>query len=186
MYWIMARETRAENLAAVERLAINPGHRVLEIGFGHGRTLQTLLDRTPLGRVTGVDWSAEMVARAKIRFTRAIAQCRLGALQGTAERLPLPDESFDRILTVHTVYFWSDPAAVLREMRRVVKPGGRMVVAFDEPDPEDTATRFPAPMYTFRKASDLHRTALEAGWKTVTYDAERQRKRTMIWLTATA
>ncbi len=69
LFAIMARETRRDNLTAVLALEPAPHHSVLEVGFGHGQTLQALLDSAPRGRVFGVDWSVGAVALASRKFT---------------------------------------------------------------------------------------------------------------------
>jgi SAM-dependent methyltransferase len=186
LFRIMSWETRKENAEAIDRLDLAPHHAVLEVGFGHGRTFCALLKRTPRGHVTGIDWSGEMVAVARRRFAAPIAQGRLEVLEGDAGHLPLADGTVDRILSTHTVYFWADPEAVLRELRRVARPGGRMVLTFAEPDAAFAATRFPAPTYTFRGEPELTRAARAAGWGSVTARREAQPKRTMVWLTLEA
>ncbi|HEX2086077.1 MAG TPA: class I SAM-dependent methyltransferase [Solirubrobacteraceae bacterium] len=118
------RGNRPANRRAVELLGVEPGQRALDVGFGGGVGLAALL-AAGAGTVAGVEVSSDMVARARRRFGE-----RVDARDGSVESIPFPDASFDRVLTVHTIYFWPDAAAGARELLRVIAPGGRLVVAF--------------------------------------------------------
>jgi ubiquinone/menaquinone biosynthesis C-methylase UbiE len=122
------RGNAATNRRAVELLDLAPGHRALDLGFGGGVGLAALLD-SPAAQVTGVDHSGDMVARARRRFAGPLSDGRLRLAEASVESLPFGDGEFDRILSVHTVYFWPDPPAAARELRRVIAPGGRLVLA---------------------------------------------------------
>jgi ubiquinone/menaquinone biosynthesis C-methylase UbiE len=113
----------------VALLEIQPQHRVLEIGFGGGAGLARLAEQLQSGVVMGVDFSADMVRRAERRFRKEIAAGRIEVQLGDVSQLPYPDESFDRGLTVNTIYFWPDALKGLGEIRRVLKPQGRVAVA---------------------------------------------------------
>lgn len=110
----------------IAALEVRPHHRVLDVGFGGALSLELLAARA--GHVCGVDPSAEMVTRARRLLSRMINQGRVSVEQGYAESLPCADAQFDRVLTCQTVYFWDDLRAGLSEMRRVLVPGGRLVV----------------------------------------------------------
>lgn len=127
---VMAWETSEENDAALELLEVRPGDRVLEIGFGHGRSINAAARLTRGGLVAGVDFSPSMVAMAR-RRNHALADRRLVDLrQGNSLCLPFEDDSFDRAWSVHTVYFWDEPVAHMKEVGRVLKDGGRFVLGF--------------------------------------------------------
>lgn len=130
MGWVMNRVNAALNRRAVELLAVRPDHHVLEIGFGGGAMLAPLLRLTPEGRVAGVDRSGTMVAAARARCAAALSQGRLSLMEGNVECLPSPAGSFDRVLAVNTVYFWPDPRLALREIHRVLRPEGLLVLGF--------------------------------------------------------
>jgi ubiquinone/menaquinone biosynthesis C-methylase UbiE len=102
------------------------------------------------------------------------------------EALPYGAATFDRALTVHTTYFWPEPDAAFREMRRVIRPGGRFVLVFHEPDPSHAATRFPSPFYTFRNEAELTACARSAGWRSFRSERVQRGSDTMVWLVAEA
>src|SRR5262245_20210729 len=123
---VMAFETAAANRIAVERLSLRNGEAVLEIACGHGRTL-TGLARTSSGFVAGIDPSEVMVRLARRNLQRWIECGRAEVSLATSEALPYPDARFDAALAVHVLYFWTDPLRDLREIRRVLRPGGRLL-----------------------------------------------------------
>lgn len=121
---------RPMNLAALDALALTPAHRVLEVGFGGASLLGPLLHRTPQGHVAGLELSSTMRARAERRFQDAVRRGQLTLAQGTVEAMPFDDDAFDRAFTVNTIYFWPDPEGAAAELRRVLAPAGRLVIAY--------------------------------------------------------
>jgi len=119
------------NRAAVAALAIRPGERILDVGFGGGVGMRLALQQVGTGHVTGVDLSTELVALAGRRFRAEIDRGRLRVMEGAVEQLTLPAASFDGAYSVNTVYFWPDVPAGLAELWRVLAPGGRLVLAME-------------------------------------------------------
>lgn len=115
---------RQVNLRSLEALGVEPGQRVLEVGFGGGATLEALIKDKDCGYAGGLDASPKMVRAAERRFSSWIAEGRMAVRQGSAEELPWPDGEFDRALSVNSLFYWPDPARGLREIRRVLRPGG--------------------------------------------------------------
>ena len=109
---------------ALKLLDLDPGHRVLEIGFGGGSTLEALHELVPTGLAAGIEISDTMVQAARVRFRRAIAAGRIEVSSASVARIPVDDASFDRALAINTVYFWEDPLRGLEEIARVLMPGG--------------------------------------------------------------
>jgi SAM-dependent methyltransferase len=104
---------------------IRQGDRVLDVACGTGVLTREAVRRCgPAGAVTGFDLSPEMLAVAA-RLSPAGATWR----QGSAESLPFGDETFDAVVSQFGLMFFPDRVAALREMRRVLVPGGRLAVA---------------------------------------------------------
>jgi SAM-dependent methyltransferase len=164
---LMAWETSKENDAALDLLEIRPGDRVLEIGFGHGRSIDAASRLARGGLVAGVDFSPSMVAMARRRNRALVDQQIVDLRQGNSLCLPFEDDSFDRAWSVHTVYFWDEPVAHMKEVRRVIKDGGRFVLGF-RPASEEARRAFPASVYTFRPAEQIRQMLLAAGFHPVT------------------
>jgi ubiquinone/menaquinone biosynthesis C-methylase UbiE len=151
---IMARETVKLNEQALRVLAPSPTDWVLEVGFGHGRTIERIASIITSGRVCGLDVSEAMLDMAVRRNGRGIAAGRVDLRMGDCASMPFDDASFDRALSVHTVYFWRDPNLCLREIRRVLRPGARLVLGFLRAD-SPGRTRFPREVYAFYDESDV-------------------------------
>jgi ubiquinone/menaquinone biosynthesis C-methylase UbiE len=128
----MRRSNAPLNLWMVELLAVEPGDRVLEVGFGPGVALAELLVRASSGFVAGVDASELMVRQARARQANAMAAGRLELRQGDAGSLPYDDATFDTVCGTHVIYFWPDAVATVRELRRVLRAGGTLAIGYQE------------------------------------------------------
>jgi ubiquinone/menaquinone biosynthesis C-methylase UbiE len=99
----MAAETLAVNERALQLLELEPNSRVLELGFGHGRTLARALELAPHGLVAGIDVSADMVGAFRSRQQRSNGQVLIEVKQASSDRIPYPNALFDRVYAVHAV-----------------------------------------------------------------------------------
>ena len=110
-------------LQAIERMKIQPGERVLEVGVGTGINL-SLYPRQ--ASVTGIDFSSSMLEKARERAARKdAAPVRL--LQMDAADLKFADDAFDIVYAPYLISVVPDPVKVAQEMRRVCRPGGRII-----------------------------------------------------------
>jgi len=98
--------------------------QVLEVGIGTGLNIP-FYDKTRVTRVTGVDPALRMHSLAQKRIAQAGLDVDLIGL--SAERLPVDDASFDTVVCTYTLCTIPDPAVALAEMRRVLKPGGKLL-----------------------------------------------------------
>ncbi|WP_084963553.1 class I SAM-dependent methyltransferase [Thermoactinospora rubra] len=105
-------------------LRVEPGQEVLEVGYGPGGLVR-LLRGTGAGRICGVDPSPDMRAMAMRQ-----ADERVELKVGTAEDTGYPPGSFDRVVSVNNAPLWPDLEAGVRELRRVLRPGGLAVIAW--------------------------------------------------------
>jgi ubiquinone/menaquinone biosynthesis C-methylase UbiE len=112
----------------INLLEIQPTDHVLEIGFGPGRGIRKVAKIAAQGRVAGVDFSQTMLQQASRRNAATIAAGLVELRLGEANKLPYPDNSFQKAFATNVAYFWNDPVATLHEIRRVMKPGGRMAL----------------------------------------------------------
>lgn len=124
----MVRQHRPETVWTLDLLDIQPADTVLEVGFGAGQGIKLAAEKASEGRVMGIDLSEAMVRVAIRRNARAAKAGRVTLLQGNITALPFEDQQFDKIMTIHTVYFWPEPSRALSELCRVLKPGGRLVI----------------------------------------------------------
>ena len=126
--WIMARGNARLNHFAVRTLDVKAEDEVLEVGFGPGHAIGLLVDHSSAAFIAGADPSTEMVAEACARNQAAIDVGRVALLQGTADELPFNAARFTRVLAVSNFLIWDSPEAGLVEIRRVLRPGGRLVI----------------------------------------------------------
>lgn len=159
---VMARETASANQFALQLLDLHPTDHVLEVGFGHGVTIARLAAAVSGGFVAGVDPSAGMCRMASRRNRDSIVRKLVDLRQGRAEALPYPDGRFDKVLSVHTLYFWREPDRALAEIRRVLKPAGRLVLAWRYD--AEAVRSFPASAYRFHDEAGVLRLLRDAGF----------------------
>ncbi len=166
---MMNRGNRRIVDCTIALLEVQPHHHVLEVGFGGGYGLACLARLVSDGLVCGVDFSPDMVRATERRFCRQIAQGRVNVQLGDISRLPFSPETFDRVLTVNTVYFWPDPPRGFSEIRRVLKDGGRAAVSLRS---KTKMEKHPPNREIFRlfEPAEVARLMEEAGFRDVGID----------------
>jgi ubiquinone/menaquinone biosynthesis C-methylase UbiE len=110
------------------KITIEPHSTILDVGCGGGRTVSKLAAIATQGKVCGIDYSDDSVAVSKKTNARWIDLRRVEIREGSVSRLPFSDDVFDLVTAVETHYFWPDLAADTREVLRVLKPGGALVM----------------------------------------------------------
>lgn len=128
--WLMARTNRPHQDNVLGLLELRPGGHVLEVGYGPGRLVRRLLATGLPARVVGVDPSAEMRGAARRANRRAVAAGRADLRLGTAAETGLADASVDTVVSVNNVPIWPDLDAGIRELHRVLRPGGQLLLAW--------------------------------------------------------
>jgi ubiquinone/menaquinone biosynthesis C-methylase UbiE len=125
------RVVRAMNLGhstmtdwGLQQVVVPKNATILDVGCGGGRTVRRLAALAPGGKVVGLDYSAASVAVSRDTNADDIAAGRVQIEQGSVAALPFPDCTFDVITAVETHYYWPDLPANVREVLRVLKPGG--------------------------------------------------------------
>jgi ubiquinone/menaquinone biosynthesis C-methylase UbiE len=101
---------------------------VLDVGCGGGRTVGKLAAMAAQGKVHGIDYSEESVAASRRYNAQAIQAGRVEIHLADVGKLPFPDNTFDLVTGVETHFWWLDITAGLREIRRVLKPGGTLIL----------------------------------------------------------
>ncbi len=117
--------------AVVERLDVQPGDRVLEIGCGHGVAATFVCERLDGGRLTAVDRSPKMIAAASRRNAAHVEAGRAEFLVGRLEELELGDRRFDKVFAVRVGLFHREPERARRLVEPYLLPGGRIVSEYD-------------------------------------------------------
>lgn len=107
----------------MKRLELQPTGRLLDVGCGTGALLEAILSVSPGIKAVGLDLSPEMLNIARQKLCG-----RAELTQGYAELLPFAERSFDVVVSCSAFHFWRKPARALREILRVLVPGGRLVL----------------------------------------------------------
>ncbi len=111
----------------VSRVDVGPEHTVLDVATGTAAVAIELVRQTGC-RVVGVDQSPEMLEIGRRRVKAAGFGDRVELRQGNAERLPFGDDTFDALTVTYLLRYVEDPAATMRELARVVRPGGTLAM----------------------------------------------------------
>jgi ubiquinone/menaquinone biosynthesis C-methylase UbiE len=133
--WLGRRIARAMNVShatmtdwGLQPLTVPKSAAILDVGCGGGRTVRRLAALAPEGMVIGLDYSAASVTVARDTNAKEIEAGRVQIEQGSVAALPFPDHTFDIVTAVETHYYWPDLPANVREILRVLKPGGTFVL----------------------------------------------------------
>jgi SAM-dependent methyltransferase len=124
----MERGHRPVGEQAIARMRVNPEARVLDIGCGSGWATRLLADYASNGRVTGIDISDEMVELAR---ESSESHANVDYEVASAEKLPFADSEFTHAFSMESLYYYRNIPQALREIQRVLKPGGLFVAVVD-------------------------------------------------------
>jgi ubiquinone/menaquinone biosynthesis C-methylase UbiE len=108
----------------LQQVMVPKNATILDVGCGGGSTVRRLASLAPEGKVVGLDYSVASVAVARDTNAQEIEAGRVQIEQGSVSALPFPDRTFDIVTAVETHYYWPDLSANVREVLRVLKPGG--------------------------------------------------------------
>lgn len=122
---------------AMPHLPLAEDAHVLDVGCGGGANLAVLLKRCPQGFIDGLDYSAESVAVSRKKNAKELGR-RCAVIQGDVGALPYEDGTYDAVTAFETVYFWPNLSRAFLEILRVLKPGGRFLLACEMGDASDT------------------------------------------------
>jgi len=183
--WIMNLSHSKLTDWGLQHVSIEKNFSVLDIGCGGGRTIQKLAAVATEGLVCGVDYASGSVAASRSKNARLIESGRVQISEASVSRLPFPDETFDLATAIETQYYWPDPLNDMKEVRRVLKPGGRLVV-IAETYKGGRLDPFKAPAMRLLKsthlsADDQRELFLSAGFSDVQIFEEKKRG----WICAT-
>ena len=126
--WVMNRSHAALTDWGLGHVTIGERFTVLDVGCGGGRTIETLSEMAPSGKIFGVDYASGSVAASRRRNAALIAAGRVDIRRASVSQLPFENDTFDLVTAVETQYYWPDPANDMRGILRVLKPGGTFLV----------------------------------------------------------
>lgn len=115
----------------LEKVAFKKNDVILDIGCGGGKTVHRLCGLVPKGKVYGMDYSDLAVEQSTAMNKRYIKSGRVDIRKGSVSNMPYKDRTFDVVTGIETFYFWPEPIEDLKEVRRVLKPGGTLLLVFE-------------------------------------------------------
>ncbi len=124
------RRNAALNDTVLGLLALKSTDRVLDVGFGGGYLLRRMAQIVTEGRLAGVDVSPAIVESAVKRYSTAVRSGRLDLRCAPVEALPFLDGQFTKACSVNSIFYWQDARLGLREIHRVLVPGGLLALCF--------------------------------------------------------
>jgi len=125
---LMNRGHKPLTLWGLTHVKIEPNYIILDVGCGGGKTVNRLAQQAPLGKVFGIDYSADMVKYSKKVNKKLIAENRVKIVEGSVERMGFSKDFFDLVTAIETYYFWPSFSDALREIRRVLRSGGQFLM----------------------------------------------------------
>lgn len=128
--WVLGHRSSnvRRNCWVVAQLDLDPADRVLEVGFGPGVAIEALTRALPEGRVYGIDHSDVMVRQATRRNRKAVQSGIVHLARASVDNLPPFGAPLDAILAVNSMWFWPEPATRLKELRSLLRSGGRIAI----------------------------------------------------------
>jgi SAM-dependent methyltransferase len=115
----------------LSHVTIGPRFSILDVGCGGGRTIRKLAALAPEGKIHGIDYGKGSVAAARMTNASLVAAGRVAIEYGSVSALPFADDSFDLVTASETTYYWPDLVNDMREVRRVLKPGGTFLIILE-------------------------------------------------------
>ncbi|HXH41355.1 MAG TPA: class I SAM-dependent methyltransferase [Thermoanaerobaculia bacterium] len=126
--WAMNRTHSSLTDWGLTHVAVEKNFTILDVGCGGGRTIQKLAAAASEGMVWGVDYADGSVAASRANNADLIKAGRVDVRQAPVSQLPFPDGKFDLVTAVETQYYWPDLVNDMREILRVLKPGGTVII----------------------------------------------------------
>ncbi len=159
----MSKGNRAMYDYTFSKFKLQSKSKVLEIGPANGYFVNQLFEKNDTIHYTGLDLSLDMIREAINLNSELVTSGKAEFVFGDVIALPLDDSLFDVIFTVNTLYFWSDPKKGMSELRRVMKPNGKLVIAIRS---KETMSKMPFTEFGFQlySKSELEALFLDNGF----------------------
>jgi ubiquinone/menaquinone biosynthesis C-methylase UbiE len=165
----------------LSHVSIGKSDTILDIGCGGGRTVSKLAAIAAEGHVCGIDYSPDSVAASQKTNAQGIAAGRVEIQQGSVSKLPFPDGMFDLVTAVETHFFWPDLPSDMREVFRVLKPGGSFLVIVEvykgaNKMAEELAKKYPSTPMNLLSVEEHRELFAQTGYSEIQVIEQRDRQ----------
>lgn len=160
----MARQNKESNDWTVSLLDVLPTDRVLEVGFGPGTAIKSVVELASEGFVTGIDFSETMVQQASKLNAAGIAAGRVELKCADVSPIRYEDDSFDKVYAVNVIYLWDDLRSVVKELGRVLRSKGILALYMAPPELMDMMGVSRSPLFTVYDVDDVVKVLEDAGF----------------------
>jgi ubiquinone/menaquinone biosynthesis C-methylase UbiE len=130
LLYLLNRSNTHINELALEVMNLSSEDSVLEVGFGGGDLMSKMAKVATKGFIAGVDFSQDVVDACSKRFRMLVTVGRIDLKCADVEELPFEDGTFTKACAVNVIYFWANPLVPLRQIHRVLKENGKLVLCF--------------------------------------------------------
>ena len=118
----------------LDEMLVSDHQSILEIGFGNGKFFYKQFNRADELKITGLDFSDDMIKAAQSINQDYLKQGNLVLIKGQSDKMPFANASFDIVFCINVAYFWDEPQDHLIEIHRVLRPGGRLYTTIRTPE----------------------------------------------------
>lgn len=158
---VMFFENRKINRWTIDRIAVQPGDYILEVGFGPGYAIEELLKRYRNLKIDGLDVSETMLSTARSKNERAVESGRLKLYQGEIEDFSQNRSQYDKVFSVNNYPLWKNKKKSLIRIHQMMKDGGRIAITV-QPREEDASRE-----KTFAHAVQIEQDLFYAGFRDI-------------------
>lgn len=124
----MVRQHKPETVWTIDLLQIKKEEKVLELGCGSGYAMKFILEKTKAHQIVGLDLSPAVIRSSRLRNKKALREGRAKLVQADVRSLPFEDSQFEKVFSIHTIYFWDQLSETTSEIFRVLKPNGSCII----------------------------------------------------------
>ncbi|MGE9311841.1 class I SAM-dependent methyltransferase [Niabella sp. CJ426] len=162
---------------SISRLGLRVGHRVLEIGHGNGGHIEYLLNKADALQYTGLEMSELMTEEARRLNQQWVENKQAAFFLYDGNQTSFNDNSFDKVFTVNTIYFWKNPVALLNEINRITAEGGWFNITFAQKAFMQTLlfVKFGFELYDTKKVEEV---VAKTAWKIANTGSETETVKT--------
>ena len=132
MSLIFSKGNAALNQFTYELMSVQKDDKILEIGFGTGTLINKIAQQLDKGIIEGIDFSDTMISIAQKKNKEYIMNGKVNLFNASFDEISLKTDNYDKVCSVNTLYFWENPEKTIRKVAGILKPAGRLVLAFED------------------------------------------------------